>query len=357
MCCYLFSIAQDNPLYNCEETTYAIVNEFVEDFSNDDLDDFEKKMYNWKAGCGISEVAQRLILLKRMLKNEPIEEEISVYLDNDLYYKYRRRVTHSNQLNFGYIYSDNEAYWGFVPFNHPIDSLVKAKSEELLKKDSLSLDEELLCILFSERIKDFEEAIKNRKYKDSFIRKSFMKSYRESSQYWLSYSLYTGYFKPLGTEKVFSYSPIIGLTFKVNVHEKWYFEVGGKVRVNINDKSFEYFALDSTNIVNSESSICMGAWVGRYLVKSEKLNWSLKSGFGYEAVETGISEKINEDETKSHDIETVNWSVGSAVSVPVFRKAFIGVGFNYHFCPYNLDKNLQTKLNQHLYSVETFFRF
>jgi len=94
------------------------------------------------------------------------------------------------------------------------------------------------------------------------------------------------------------------------------------------------------------------------LGKRKKMILISKLGVGLESVSTGISENKNNSQDKTfHDIETINLSLGLSAITPVFKKSYIGIGINYHYCPYHLDKNLLTKFDNNLISTEIFWRF
>lgn len=81
-------------------------------------------------------------------------------------------------------------------------------------------------------------------------------------------------------------------------------------------------------------------------------------GTGIETFSTSLSErddKTNETENKS--VATINLSFGISAIKQVLRKNHIGFELNYHYCPYNLDNNLNTQFNNSAISAELFLRF
>jgi hypothetical protein len=151
---------------------------------------------------------------------------------------------------------------------------------------------------------------------------------------------------------------MFGLTFSSPLSNKLIVELGIKFRININDGSFNYYALGDTNHVNSDVSIFFGGLIGYKIYECKKFILIPKFGVGLESVSTGISEKMNNSQDKTyHDIETIHFSFGLSAMTPVFRKSYIGIGINYHYCPYQFDTNLYTKFDNNLISTEIFWRF
>lgn len=347
-----------NEIIDCEQLTQKTINRLTNDFNQNQLDSFDLIINNWITQCGISECTQRLIILKNIKDKKPSDICIKTYFENNFQNVLRDRIEDSKRINYGYIYADSKAYFGFVPLRHKIDSIVMKESILLLKTNALSSDEKLICIMFSGDIEGFDKEIEKQEHKESYIKQFLLKKYRDNNNRWLAYTIYTGFYKPIGIKDVFSYSPMFGLTFSSPLSNKLVVELGMKIRININDGSFNYYALGDTNHVNSDFSVFFGGLVGYKIYESEKLILVPKFGIGLESVSTGISERKNNSQDKTyHDIETFHFSFGLSAMTPVFRKDYVGIGINYHYCPYQIDKNLYTKLGNNLISTEIFWRF
>ncbi len=343
---------------DCEGLTIKTINRLTEDFKNASLDSFDLVINEWVKQCGVSECTQRLIILKNIMENKPSLESIQTYYENSLQFSFTYRIESSRKINYGYIYSDSKAYFGYVPLRHPIDSIVMEKSRSLLEKNTLTPDERLICILFSGDIEGLEKEIKKREYNQTFTKQHLLSNYRNNSNRWLAFTLYSGIFRPISTNDVFSLSPMLGLTFSSPLKYKILVDLGIKIRFNTNDDSFNYYALGDTNYVNSDVSIFFGGIIGYKVYENEKLLLVPKFGIGLESVDTGISEKKNNSEEKTyHDVKTIHLSLGISAMTPVFRKSYLGFGVNYHYCPYQLDQNLLTTFDNNLISAELFWRF
>lgn len=343
---------------DCELLTFQTINKLTYDFKHNQRDSFNLIINDWIKQCGISECTQRLIILKNIRDKKPSAASILTYYENNFYSVLRNRIHDSKRINYGYIYSDRKAYYGYVPLRHEIDSIVMEASLELIKTDTLNPDEKLICILFSGDIESFDQELKKHEYDESFIKTYLRKNFRDNNNRWLAFNLYSGFYRPISSTDIFSYSPMFGLTFSSPLRYKLIVEAGMKIRININDDSFNYYALGDTNHVNSDVSIFFGGLVGYKFYESKKLILISKFGLGLESVSTGISEtKKNSQDKTYHDIETFHFSLGLSALTPVFQKNYIGIGINYHFCPYQIDKNLLTEFDNNLISTEIFWRF
>ena len=347
-----------NEIPDCEVLTLNVVNQLSEKLEKNQLDSFDIIINNWIKACSTSECTQRLIILKNIMDNEKSINSIRTYFEHDFHYLFKNRIKDSKRIDYGYIYYANKAYYGYVPLRHSIDSIVQKISLDLLKKERLTSDERLICIMFSGDTERFEKEIKSHKYKESFIKQYLFDNHRDNLNRWLSYTIYSGVFRPISTNDVFTYSPMIGLTFSSPISNKLIVELGMKVRININDDSFNYYALGDTNYVNSDYSIFFGGLVSYKMYESEKLILLPKFGIGLESVDTGISEKKDYSNDKVYyNVNTVHLSLGLSAMTPIFQKSYLGFGINYHYCPYQLDDNLYTDFDSNLISAEVFWRF
>jgi len=245
-------------IIDCELLTLKTISKLTGDFKQNQLDSFDFIINDWIKQCGVSECTQRLIIIKNIKDKKPSDVSIKTYFENNFQRVLRNRIEDSKRINFGYIYSDSKAYFGFVPLRHQMDSIVVEESIKLLKTSTLNPDERLICIMFSGDIEGFDKEIKKHEYNQGYIKQYLLKNYRENNNRWLAYTIYSGFFRPISTNDNFSNSPMFGLTFSSPLSNKIIVELGIKFRININDGSFNYYALGDTNHVNSDVSIFFG---------------------------------------------------------------------------------------------------
>ena len=268
------------------------------------------------------------------------------------------RIRNRKRENIAKIYSKNKVYFVYLPLNHALDSLLINKCKELQNLKTLSVDEKIICTLFAGKIENYNSYIKREGKRKSQIKRSLRKKYREYNNNEMGYNIYTGVFQSLQSLGFYTYSPMIGATLTTPLRNKLIVELGFKFRFNENDRSFKYQVEKDTCITNSPNSIFIGFLVGYKLYERKNIILLPKVGIGFEALDTGIS--IKKDDSEGEDrkyIKTVNLSLGFSIMTPIFRRSYIGLGVNLHYCPYNFDNKLLTSIDTNLFSTELFFRF
>jgi hypothetical protein len=344
-------------LVNCENVTLNAIDEIAQMFSSGNLDSFNLLVNEWIKLCGLSEYAQRLIVLKTIVCNEPSIDSIKTYFRNDFDFSLRNRIYASQSVDFGYVYAQNKSYFSYVPLKHPMDSLIMQIAEEQITSKMLTDDEKLLCILFTGDVNGYDNLVRIVKERDSFIASHIRETRYNYYKNWISYSLYFGLYAPIGSNKIFSNSPTFGLTMSSPLMFDFITEVGMKIRINTNDQDFTYYALGKPNLVNSDMSVYIGGFLGYKLFENKTLTIIPKLGAGLESVNTGLSQQINNHEEEYFNVETLHLSLGISLMLPISAKNYIGIQLDYNYSPYELDKNLVTSFDNNALSCEFFFKF
>ena len=342
----------------CEELTSDVLLGLEEAFETRNLDSFERITENWISTCGTSEFAQRCIIMEGILTDEPVEDAISAYFEYNMHRDYSSRQYHASQHDFGYIYSENSSSFDYVPLRHILDTLISSRAQELLEGGLVFGDEKLICILFSKGQNDFYDELSKHENRDTRINQYLKNRYKRDRRYSGAYTLYAGVSRPLNSDDVFGANPVFGASISTPLEYKIVVELGVKVRVNVNDKPFDYYAMGEVNEVDSDYGILIGTTAGYKVFDNEKFIVLSKAGVGVEIINTGLSESKEDcEEDTYYDLEMVHLTAGIAVMTPVFKSSNIGMGLNYHFCPYGLEKKLKTPIENNLVSTELFFRF
>lgn len=342
---------------DCEKLALKTITELTSLFNQNQIDSFDSVTNDLIKHCGISECTQRLVILRNIIDSKPTSASIQLYFENNFHYMYLNRMHASKMINFGYRYSAAKEYYGYIPLRHAIDSVVIKAALNLLESKSLDPDEKLICILFSDNPEGFENEMKKQEYDSSYIKQLLNQREREYSNIWGAYTIYAGMFRPLGSNDVFTLSPMIGVSFSSPLYYKVVAEFSFKFRFNINDRNFYYYAMGDTNYVNSAYSIFTGILVGYKIFESRKLIIIPKFGLGLEYVDTGLAKRNKNETDVKYDLSTVHLSVGLSVMQPVFSNCYFGLAINYHYCPYQTDKDLLSEISNNLISTEVFFRF
>lgn len=327
-------------------------------FAESSSSSFHAVTKSWVETCGLSEFALRAIILHKILTGQDANSSIRKYIDNHFHYVLRNRIRHSKEVDFGYRYANNEAYYSFLPFRHPMDSIIQSKAEILLERKNLNQDEYLICKLFSGDVDTFFEESTTRRYRQSIIGERLHQKELWIKQREFKFAVYTGLSTPSKSDDVFTRAPILGLGMGGPLSDKLVVDFAIKFRINRNDKSFYYYALGDTNYVNSDESVFFGGIFRYSLYNKPKLRVSSDLGVGLESVSTGLSkQKDHSTEKEYYHLRTIHLSFGFSAITPIYGNHSIGLGINYHYCPYQLDRNLHSTIDNNLMSVEVFWKF
>jgi hypothetical protein len=354
---YLYNESVDS--VNYEEYTLKAVDVIASLLESNKLDSIQTILKEWTYLRGKNEVTLRITIIVDFLQNKDVTKHLKEYINNDYYVYLYDRFTMNDKYGYRREYNEYKSYYNYVPIEHPIDSLLNHKAKIILEKPH-SLDEELLLILFSGKLIAFDDALKKRKYEKGifkpFIRKN---NYNVSNSFSGTFELYTGIYATQGEAKVFGNNPSIGVAVSSNLHKFLVYGLQAKFRPNIDDKRFNFFALDSLHSVNSKLSFSVGYFFGFKLYDGKRLKIIPKIYHGFEVVTTGISEKDSKQDNSIiyHNVDTSHVTFSLALMTPILRKSYVGLQLGYHYVPYKKDHNLQTEFNDKALSVELFFRY
>lgn len=231
------------------------------------------------------------------------------------------------------------------------------KANDLLETHTLSNDEKLICTLFSGDIKLFKKLRKKEEFDQSEISKNYVKQEIQEFDEISFYTIYVGSYQALNSTKIIGVNPTIGLSFHSPLKHKLIAEIKPQFRININDNDFKYYALEDTHTVNSNYAFSINGLIGYQLHEINEIKFIPKLGVGLEIVDTGITEEKEDEEIEYYNIKTMHFSISLAMMKRVFIKHYAGIEIGYHYCPYELDKDLISKFDNNALSLELFFMF
>lgn len=365
---------------DCKATALNAVDMAGEKLNNHSFDTLRAILDLWTDTCGVTECAQRLIVMNAILQNQPSLEAIETYYRNDFYLVLKNRIIDSKSPDYQLVYEDNQLYFGYVPLRHSIDSIVEYHARKLLKTKSLTLDEELICTLFSGNAEKFDQTLKEideeKKAQvpvkaDTILVENISDNQQISAKQqerdfsnWrfsdeITFGVYMGMYGPAGKgEQVIGYNPLIGLTAILPITNRLFGELGAKLRIHINDSDFDFHAMGEKQTVNSNIGLFLGGYLGYHLFQTKRFVFTPKIGAGYEMIDTGIWKETNDEgDRRYYNLQTVNFSIGFSAMTPVFAHSYIGIAANYHYTPYHLSKKLETEFMNNAVSFELFFVF
>lgn len=361
-------IAQDDSLNSnevsidnssvCKQTSVSLADELATKFIIQDFKAVNKLIETWENNCGRNEINQRSRIIQTIIEGRNADDIIKDYINSDFHYVFKYRMENSVYDDYQYIFEDYWTYYNYVPLRHDLDSALILHSVELSKSSTLSADEQLILILFSGDVKGFDRKSKKDKYQTGYIPGFIAKDKRQMAAKEIGVQLYSGMYTPLSENGVFGVNPTIGFGLTSPFDWKVWWEFDMKFRIHENDQNFDFIALGDTNYVNSDLGFFMGLSLGYKIYENEKFTLIPKFGIGLEYIDTGLESYSDEtEETEYHNLETLHTSIGISLLKLVFRRNYIGLEINYHYCPYNWSKNLITKLDNSAYSAEIVFRF
>lgn len=239
-----------------------------------------------------------------------------------------------------------------------INQLLKLKAKSLSENKELSLDEQLICSFFSQKILSMYKVLKKPEYENTFLNAYYQENRRYNTYSYPSISFSAGGFFPVGYNEVFRYSPIIGFAISSGIERKFFYSIIFKYKFDLNDKTYEYFAKGKTNTVNSSSSYFSALGANYKLYENTQFILSTKLEAGLNSMNTKIVEyKTNPVDTISHKIRPIYFSLGISGMTAVLKKHYLGIDILWYYIPYERNKKLITPIPPNYLTAELFYRF
>ncbi|MCY4778234.1 hypothetical protein ORI89_01120 [Sphingobacterium sp. UT-1RO-CII-1] len=370
VCFTLFSLivfAQEKKeIQNCEQIMRIALDKITPLIDKNDFNDLESVLMTIQSTCGDTEFTQRLRILRALIEKKTTGDLIADYFSKKYVEVLIMRWDYSIEEEYKSIYQDNKSYFNYVPLRHPVDSLIKLKANALLYSTSYNLteQEQEIILLFSDQIEEFQQT-----YTPSQENSQSQNNEKNNQFYKDKYGLqiYAGVEYPLtGTNPVFKTSPTFGVTFASKLSSDLLYEIGAKVRINNNAKTFDYQLYDDIETINSSASYSFGGNIGYKLLDNDTFILSPKIGLYWESTSTGLSEIIEDyyddygnsvPNIRFNNVNTMRTSIALSLMRYLMKKQYIGIELAYHFVPYNWEKNLITSIQPHYSSAQLFYRF
>jgi hypothetical protein len=333
----------------------------IPQFATYNFDTFFPVIDLWIDSCGYHEPTLRTIIMEEILQKQPIDLAIQDYFNEGYYENYRNRVLDSWEFNYHDFYKDNVVYYGFLPLRSPLDTMLKNRAA-LLKDSTLnSPDEKLILQLFSEDLYVFEiEAIK-KEYKNSYIGRYMRKEYRKERDQYPAFILGSGLHFPIGPFKTFGVSQKLTLGYSTPFQNNWVVDILLNFKFAYQPQNYNFYAMNYLHDIKAKTSGNFSTKVGVkmvdfYVNNKTRLLIHPKIGVGLEFISTKVIEEISDEEFRSYFPLTLNLSLGFTTTISVAKTSYLGLGFFYHFIPYNWDKRVKTKFDKNYMSIDLFWR-
>ncbi|MEJ5053099.1 hypothetical protein [Sphingobacterium sp. MYb382] len=362
---------ENPPPTGCEQSTKTALDKLVPMFTKNHFEELETILASVDNDCGESEFTLRLRILRALLEQKETLPLINSYYAKNYPEVLIMRWDYSVEQKRAEIYHNNKADFNFVPLRHAIDSLVQLKSQALLQSPTFNLkpEEKQITLLFADRINEFSDLFEKNnntalpRRKTSPLNMSFVDKERSGV------SIYAGAETSIGGSRpIFRTNPTFGLMFSSRLSSDFLYEIGAKVRINSNDRDFDYLLYGRTETINSSASYSFGGSLGYKLYDNNDWIFYPKVGIYWESTATGLSEVIDSDNwwgneyynsssIKFHNVNTMRSSLGFATMRHIKGKQYIGLEASYHYIPYNWDNSLLTNIQPNYASLQLFYRF
>ncbi len=366
---------------DCEQITKIAIEKLVSSVDKNDFENLETMLSTIQSACGENEFTQRMRILRALIEKKTTGAIIADYLSKNYQEVLVMRWDYSVENEYQKIYQENKADFNYIPLNHPIDSLVKLKANALLTSTSYNLTEQekQIALLFSDHLDEFYKSYGSTAPAPTPVTVQVPApetaleepiEYSEDYKYRAGVLVSAGVEFPItGTDPLFKSNATIGVMYASPLSSLMVYELGAKIRINSNDRSFDYLLNEVIEHVNSTVSFSLGGNLGVKVFDNDKFIIFPKAGIYYDITGTGLTEygegyyydeygfEQSSGSIRYNNVNTMRTTLGLSVMRHIDRKKYIGLEFAYHYIPYNWDKNLLTNIQPNYASGQVFLRF
>jgi hypothetical protein len=344
----------------CIRVSKQVQDSLVFQFSIQKFDRFFPIVNYWIDSCGYFEPTLRTIIMEEIILGNNVDLAIQDYFEVGYYDIFQNRRTDAQEFNYHDFYMDNIVYYGYLPLNSALDSIIQQRAFEWKDSTYLKSDEQLICLLFSGDQYEFEQKALKKEYSKSIIGKQIRHQYRNDRDQYIALIFGTGWSFPTDKKNTLGVSQSLKLGLSSSISNRWFFDLLLDLKINYNPKSFKFYALDVINEVKPRTIFNIGGFVNYRLIGIRsglnKIYIIPKIGLGFDFISTGIFEEVGEEQYNSYNPTTMNLTFGINTLIPLLKTSYLGIGINLHYIPYNWDKRVKTPLESHFISGEVFWR-
>ncbi len=344
----------------CIRVSNQVQDSLVFQFSHQKFDRFFPIINYWIDSCGYFESTLRSIIMEEIITGNPVDLAIQDYFEVGYYDIFQNRRTDAQEYNYYDFYMDNVVYYGFIPLNSKLDSVIQQRAYDWKDSTFLTADERLMCLLFSGDQYEFEQLALKKENKKSIIGKQIRHQYRNERDQYIALIFGTGWSFPTDKKNVLGVNQSLKIGLSSSLSNRWIFDLLLDFKINYNPKPFDFYALDVINEVKPATIFNIGGYINYRLFGIRcglnKIYIIPKAGFGFDFISTGIFEEVGQEEYNYYNPTTINITLGINTLIPLLKTSYLGIGINYHYIPFNLDKRVKTPLESHFISGEVFWR-
>lgn len=344
----------------CLRITNEVEDSLIHQFSTLNFEYFFPMIQYRIDSCGYHEHTLRSIIMEEIITGNPVDLAISDYFEAGYFEVYKNRITDAQEFNHYDYYIENVEYYGYLPLDSKLDSVIKQRAIEWKDSVSTDFDPYLILRFFSDDYYTFESEATKKEYKKSYIGGYVRKLYREERNQFLGMQIHTGIFGSKGLNQTLGISQILGFGLSTPLSKKWVGDFFINFRFSYNPKEFNFYAMNTLNPIKSHTVSNIEGRIGYRIldlpVGSKTIMIHPKVGLGVDFISTGLFEQVGEEEYRYYNPSTLHTLLGLSASIPMFKTSYLGIGFYYHYIPYHWDKRVKSKMDDNYLSVEIFFR-
>ena len=349
--CLIFAQDRQDRNEACERETNTAANAIYYMMLEQNFENFDEVLADWKFFCAENEVMLRMQILIAIHQNENIENLAMQFIDGPLT-DYNYRIQNAKSPNFQDYYLYNPAYYNFLPLRDPLDSLSQKFAKNLLGKQAPGSTEKLLCILFSEGFEAYEKALKRSEFSDSKIVTKLNAQKREKLKDGMFF-LNAGVCQSLDAQNVIGLSYQIGAGGYQRLSDQWQMGIFVHYRLFEQKDDYNFIYQEDTLSVASFNSSSFGLGLRYKLYSNEELMFWPNLKVGAAQIYTDFDDEDGGKET----LDAVHLMLGCDLLFPAFKNDLWALGLYYHYIPYSWNDRLLSQIEESYFSLELSYCF
>lgn len=349
-------LQKEREIYDCNKSAYSAIEQIPFLLKKYEMDSVGTLLNEIIVNCGFREWMLRVSILVQIYQNNDSIAEINTYIDENFEVNYIDRIEDSKDSSY---FKKNQFYSEyniFPPLRHPLDSATQGLALELLKREDITNDERIICLLFANDVEMYEKEIKNLKAVSSIAEILFFKKYYSRRNEY-SGAVFLGSHTPIGNSKIFGTSPSLKVAFSLmNSDLSIDFLFG--LRLNNNNKKFAYEVNDNERNTSSYTTEEYGVTVGVPIYRTSSFILMPKIGYFHEKLWTNIAKRDSNNEIDEDSYYSVDSNSGYlAVAITNTTIPTLGFELGFKYSNFNSDKHLKTKFYDFAFCTNLFVRF
>ena len=311
----------------------------------------------WLKACGPTEPAIRLKMLVEIERGTFEDSAYIPYYEWEIE-KFHNRVFDSYNPAFRDIYANEYEYFNFVPLNSPFDVYTIDWALKLLDQQEKGSTEYLLCLLWSEQLEAFNEALHSQKARGSLLRKVALPYIYGINDGPVSLAIGAYNWHPLGvTANYFSSSPSASLVLSFDTRIPLAIDFGMDMIFPSSDP-FNLRSEDS--LFSTSTNFGMSFYLGTSSIIrfSEQLIMDLGVATGVMFFSTDVPRPSQFEEGAGfYTVDGFHARAFSGFYWKVGSKNYAGLRITYNYTSFDNDNQLQDDFGRHALLYGLVFRF